>query len=162
MDRDMILRAVCKGLGPWSEPLPPNDQVSYDHCQTVGNHTYRVEWKSWKERDCYSVFLVQYGAEVYVTSELTLAAAQAAAETDHRARIAEAINLDLILGLVAALEAIAGYNNMPGVEWRAKHPELSAGFDISRRAKLGAGTALAVYARDRLAAFRAAGGEVGA
>jgi hypothetical protein len=147
MDRDMILRAVCKGLGPWSEPLPPNDQVSYDHCQTVGNHTYRVEWKSWKERDCYSVFLVQYGAEVYVTSELTLADAKAAAATDHRARIAEAINLDLIAGLVDGLEDVCRHCQNSGIE------SATVGERVAERCEE---TALLA-----IAAFRAAGEEVG-
>jgi hypothetical protein len=147
MDRDMILRAVVR------PPLWATDP----------------RWPStiWMDGFAYQLNMQDNDQWLMTTPEgsdtlcQSLELAQAAAETDHRTRIAEAINLNLVEGLVEALEAIAGYNNMPGVEWRAKHPELSAGFDISRRAKLGAGTALAVYARDRLAAFRAAGGEVG-
>ena len=58
-----------------------------------------------------------------------------------------------VAALTEALKGIAGYNDMPGVEWRERHPGIAEKFDISRRAKLGAGHALATYARERLAAL---------
>ena len=60
-----------------------------------------------------------------------------------------------VAALTEALKGIAGYNDMPGVEWRERHPGIAEKFDISRRAKLGAGHALATYARERLAALAA-------
>jgi len=116
MTPDQMIAAIVKPLGPWSDPAPPNEQVPYDHCQTEGDPSYRIEWKSWKLYDSYAVYLIQHGTEVYVTSEPTLAAAQAAAEADYRARIAALLDLGKVVALVADVQYIASATDMEGYE----------------------------------------------
>jgi hypothetical protein len=106
MDKDELIKGIVKPLGRWSEPAPPGEGCPYDHCRTAGDPFYRVEWKSWKDHDWYSVALHQRDTEVYITSEPTLATAKAAAEADYRASIASALDLDKLEALAARLAEV--------------------------------------------------------
>ena len=64
----------------WSEPSPPNDESSYDHCiASFKFGTLKAEWKSWKDHPGYTVFFE--GCNNFIGTYNTLADAKKAGET---------------------------------------------------------------------------------
>lgn len=110
MDRDTILRALVKPLEwhhfdvwTWWAECPPG--------------TYHVEERNGGWRVQLRVGGLVH--DVLATEDTTpedLAAAQAAAEADYRARIAAALDLDKIAALVEAVEYIASATDTEGYE----------------------------------------------
>jgi hypothetical protein len=150
MDRDMILRAVVKDMVwravSWgADGVDGEDDDGWEASVTVGGIPYRIPYRvDWFGHED---FRVDYPDDRANTTHPALAAAKAAAEADYRTRIAEAINLNLIEGLVEALEDVRRHCQNSGIE------SATVGERVAERCEE---TALLA-----LAAFRAAGGEVG-
>lgn len=87
----------------WSEPLPPNENCSYDHASANGMWKYLIEWQSWKDYKYYVI----YRDEGFIGVEDTLEAAKAAAQIDYERRILSALEPTQELKLtVAELDGI--------------------------------------------------------
>jgi hypothetical protein len=135
MERDELLRALCKRL-VWEQSIAG---------RWIGTPPVKLgDLAFWifMRHNGYIRHVVNQGTLVYPS----LAAAKAAAEADYRARIAEAIRLDLITGLVEALEDVHRHCQNSGIEIA------TVGERVVERCEE---TALLA-----LSAFRAAGGEV--
>ncbi len=99
MTADEIARVLVKGL-VWEETAVVPD---YWRARIDGLGAYEIP--RWGEGQFALARLDVRGGSI-IGRFPTLAAAQAAAEADYRARIAAALNLDLVAQLVEALEAI--------------------------------------------------------
>lgn len=97
VDIDVLIRGIVKGLGPWVQTATNAWECGHYHI----NHR-------WPHNDGPFYVSVSRGAEVGVVrlgQHSTLAAAQAAAEADYRARIAAALDMDALVELVGAVDA---------------------------------------------------------
>ena len=46
----------------WTEPQPPNEEVSYDHCiAETPFGRFLITWKGWKEHDCPTIDETPWG-----------------------------------------------------------------------------------------------------
>ncbi len=118
MTADEIARVLVKGL-VWEETAVVPD---YWRARIDGLGAYEIP--RWGEGQFALARLDVCGGSI-IGRFPTLAAAQAAAEADYRARIAAALNLDLVAQLVEALEmadaALSGANmDMRALERKAK------------------------------------------
>lgn len=94
MTTDEILRAVMKPLGPWGN-WSASHRIVLEAQTSAG--LYRITQRFFPE-DRFALELPSNDVRYHST----LAAAQAAAEADYRARIAAALDLDKIVALVEA------------------------------------------------------------
>lgn len=111
MTTDEIVKRLAKPLGPWTQSASNAWECGHYH---INQH--------WPHNDGPFYVSVSRGAEVGVArlgQFPTLAAAQAAAEADYRARIAAALDLEPVAKLVEALELYScddGCNDCPAHE----------------------------------------------